>query len=144
MARPSARATTRHAARSDATRSQRQTQVADCAPVPDRDHESKIRATPGGAQPGTAPVAVTPGARVYRAQPLGPPGAIPPTRARPAPPEGGLRSLRSADPPPRFRGAFRGGFRACTALVAQGIEHRSPKAGVAGSNPAGGATERGR
>src|SRR5687768_12095700 len=25
------------------------------------------------------------------------------------------------------------------ALVAQGIEHRSPKAGVAGSNPAGGA-----
>src|SRR5690606_24697661 len=33
-------------------------------------------------------------------------------------PEGGLRSLRSADPPPRFRGAFRGGFRACSALVA--------------------------
>ena len=27
------------------------------------------------------------------------------------------------------------------ASVAQGIEHRSPKAGVAGSNPAGGATE---
>ena len=25
-----------------------------------------------------------------------------------------------------------------SALVAQGIEHRSPKAGVAGSNPAGG------
>jgi hypothetical protein len=27
-----------------------------------------------------------------------------------------------------------------SALVAQGIEHRSPKAGVAGSNPAGGTT----
>jgi hypothetical protein len=33
---------------------------------------------------------------------------------------------------------FQRGFQPCPALVAQGIEHRSPKAGVAGSNPAGG------
>src|SRR5680860_1614683 len=33
---------------------------------------------------------------------------------------------------------FSTGFSACPALVAQGIEHRFPKPGVAGSNPAGG------
>lgn len=32
----------------------------------------------------------------------------------------------------------RSGVRRRPALVAQGIEHGSPKAGVAGSNPAGG------
>jgi hypothetical protein len=35
---------------------------------------------------------------------------------------------------------FRARFRTSPAFVAQGIEHRSPKAGVAGSNPAGGTT----
>src|SRR5690606_13488145 len=39
--------------------------------------------------------------------------------------------------PPR---GFPAGFSASPAFVAQGIEHRSPKAGVAGSNPAGGTT----
>lgn len=38
----------------------------------------------------------------------------------------------------RIRPNFRHVFRQIPAFVAQGIEHRSPKAGVAGSNPAGG------
>ena len=54
------------------------------------------------------------------------------------PARSGLTCLRHGVRTARFQRAFRQGFQPCPALVAQGIEHRSPKAGVAGSNPAGG------
>ena len=57
---------------------------------------------------------------------------------RRAPARSGLTCLRHGLQTARFQRAFRQGFQPCPALVAQGIEHRSPKAGVAGSNPAGG------
>src|SRR4051795_6414556 len=61
---------------------------------------------------------------------------------------GSGRGGRRGSTPPRTAGAGSTarrrrtsagtGYAAREALVAQGIEHRSPKAGVAGSNPAGG------
>src|SRR6476661_6257997 len=52
---------------------------------------------------------------------------------------GGL-PLPRHEPVAGVSASFQQGFQPYPALVAQGIEHRSPKAGVAGSNPAGGTT----
>lgn len=81
------------------------------------------------------------------------------TRVTAGPPEASRRAARSTGPADggttnqpeerssphplhcrRWPGLLRRGLHHIPASVAQGIEHSSPKAGVAGSNPAGGTT----